>query len=344
MGISSCRLCSRTLIQENETQYTIPDYGEIRTITNETDSIKKISYSTTIKKSDFLKIKIQFEEQLKDKGEFILNKTITELLDEINPEANKIEVPNCKDENLPQELYFTPPPIRFNSGDIYYGSFNQKNQREGFGISISTDNYIYKGLWEKDEIGKFGLFLDNIGNYYLGELKNGKYNGKGELVIKNKLKFSGEFLDDIPNGEGKLENFVDNTVYTGYVLNNLKEKKGILNYEDGTKYEGEFKNDKFDGQGILTFPDGRKYEGQFKNNKIDGKGKFTWSDGKIYEGEYEDFMRNGNGKYFWDDNKYYEGQWTNNRQHGKGKLFCNGNEVNGVFRYGKIIMETEENS
>ena len=340
---SSCS-CSRTTTKENEYQFCFEDLGEIRTITNDSDSLKKINYSTSIKKTDFIKAKNIFEELLKDKGEFILNKTITEILDEINPLANKIEVPNTKDSTLISEPSFTPPPIKFNTEEIYCGSFNKKNQREGFGISISPDGTIYKGLWEKNKIGKFGLFLDNFGNYYLGDLRNGKSNGKGELVIKNKLKYTGEFKDDIPNGEGKLENFVDRTVYIGNVVNNLKEKKGILEFCDGTKYDGEFKNDKFDGEGILIFPDGRKYEGQFKDNKIKGKGKFTWSDGKVYEGEYEDFMKNGNGKYFWDDNKYYDGQWINNKQHGKGKLYYDGNEMNGVFRYGKIIMENEEKS
>ena len=50
-------------------------------------------------------------------------------------------------------------------------------------------------------------------------------------------------------------------------------------------------------------------------------------------------MKNGKGKFFWNDNKYYDGQWVNNRQHGKGLIYYDGKEVEGIFRFGKIIKE-----
>ena len=62
-----------------------------------------------------------------------------------------------------------------------------------------------------------------------------------------------------------------------------------------------------------------------------------WNDGKKYDGEYEDFMKNGFGKFYWNDNKYYEGQWLNNKQHGKGLIHNEETEIEGIFRFGKII-------
>ena len=84
----------------------------------------------------------------------------------------------------------------------------------------------------------------------------------------------------------------------------------------------------------------KKYEGEFKDGKIKGKGRFIWEDGKIYEGEYNNFMKNGNGKFIWNENKYYDGQWVNNKQHGKGVIYYDGKEIEGMFRYGKIIKES----
>ena len=85
----------------------------------------------------------------------------------------------------------------------------------------------------------------------------------------------------------------------------------------------------------MKFKDGKQYEGEFVDGKVEGTGKFIWEDGKIYEGEYDNFMKNG--KFFWNDNKYYDGQWVNNRQHGKGLIYCDGQEIEGIFRFGKII-------
>ena len=281
-----------------------------------------------------------FENLLKNNGEFIENKTIEEILNEANSLCNKIKLPK-NIENYNDENCIIYPPIKFNNGEIYIGSWNSNNQRHGYGINISPDGNIYKGLWKQDKIGDYGLFLDKEGNYYKGELRNGKSEGKGEMFVKNKSKYEGTFMNDYPNGKGVLENFENGTKYKGDILNGKKDGKGILEYEDGTIYEGDFKNDLYEGIGVLKFPDNRKYEGEFHKGKIKGKGKFTWGDGKIYEGEYEDFMKIGFGKFYWNDDKYYEGQWLNNKQHGKGVIHYDGKEVNGTFRFGKIIKENK---
>ena len=341
MGNIAC--CGRNVEKEEKlNEFYFNEILQSDTVTSNNDDTDKILYSSMIKKQDFIPIKLSFENVLKQHGKFILNQSINEILQKINPLANKIEL---KDgiENMPlTHDRFIAPPIKFNTGEIYEGSWNKNNKRDGYGININSEGSIFKGLWDNDKVGNYGLFLDTLGNYYLGDLKNGKSEGNGEMVVKNKIKYVGEFLDDAPNGKGVLENFEENTIYEGEVENCVKNGKGVLKFSDGTKYSGDFKNDKYDGKGILEFADGRKYEGEFHDNKIKGKGKFTWSDGKVYEGEYDDFMRNGNGKYFWDDNKYYEGQWINNKQHGKGTLHYEGKEIKGTFRYGKIIMGNDE--
>ena len=44
----------------------------------------------------------------------------------------------------------------------------------------------------------YGLFLEKNGNYYKGNLKEGKLEGKGEMEIKGKYKYIGDFRNDSP--------------------------------------------------------------------------------------------------------------------------------------------------
>ena len=48
------------------------------------------------------------------------------------------------------------------------------------------------------------------------------------MFIKNKMKYKGEFNDDLPNGQGTLENFKDNSIYKGNVINGIKEGSFLL--------------------------------------------------------------------------------------------------------------------
>jgi len=48
-------------------------------------------------------------------------------------------------------------------------------------------------------------------------------------------------------------------------------------------------------------------------------------------------IREGYGTYYFGENNYYEGKWLNNLPHGEGKYNINGNLIEGLFRYGRII-------
>ena len=336
MGIGNC--CSKNDNDKNS-QATFEN-GNI--ITENVENVEKQTekFYSKLNNKQFETIKSTFENIVKYQGEFIKDKTIEEIINGINPFANKIELPKEK-KNIIEPNCFISPTIKFHNGEIYNGSWNINNQRQGYGINISPNGIIYKGLWKEDKVGDYGLFIDLNGNYYEGELKDGKSNGQGKIILKNKYKYEGTFKNDFPNGKGCLENFENETKYKGDFINGKKEGKGTFEYKDGTVYEGDFKNDQFEGIGSITFPDGRKYQGDFKEGKIQGKGKFIWKDGKMYVGDYEDFMKKGYGKFIWNDNKYYTGQWLNNKQHGKGVIHYNGKEINGTFRFGKIIKENK---
>ena len=57
--------------------------------------------------------------------------------------------------------------------------------------------------------------------------------------------------------------FKDGAVYSGELLNNKPNGKGRTLFKNGDTYEGEYVKGKRQGYGIYTFTDGEKYEGQW---------------------------------------------------------------------------------
>ena len=107
--------------------------------------------------------------------------------------------------------------------------------------------------------------LKNEKGKYVGEIKNGKREGKGIFYFKNGDTYEGDWKNDKMDGKG---------IYY--------HKKA-----DGTdRYEGDFRNDKRDGKGIVYFRDGNRYEGDFRNGRQEGKGVYYFNDGDRMMGDY----------------------------------------------------------
>ncbi len=105
-------------------------------------------------------------------------------------------------------------------------------------------------------------------------------------------KYVGEHKDGLFNGRGTLTNLHGET-YVGDWTDGHKNGLGTLTYENRDKYEGEWQNDEMHGQGIFIFADGGKYVGEFKYGERSGRGIETKADGRKFEGVWEnnDFIR-----------------------------------------------------
>ena len=79
---------------------------------------------------------------------------------------------------------------------------------------------------------------------YTGQFKNGKGDGRGEVVHSNGSRYVGEVKEDKYNGQG-------------------------IFYDAGDKYVGERKDGKINGQGTYTYADGDKYVGEWKDGKLE---------------------------------------------------------------------------
>ena len=267
-------------------------------------------------------------------------------------------------------------PIFLRGSSLVIGIHKQTNkkQKENFGnfiqpiinslkknVEISEKKYengIYEGEFKnnvREGNGKFtfiGHSYNNLyedGEYYIGQFKNNKFNGRGMIFYRdNTLKYVGFFINDIYNGEGKLI-IAKGCYYTGQFKNGKRNGKGILYSEDKVIYKGNFVEDKINGFGRYYYENGLSYEGQIKNGMRHGNGKLLDKDNKIiYDGAYLKNKRNGEGILYMDDGSYYIGSFKNNKKNGYGFIYnkdgslqFQGNFVNDEYD-GNVILHNQD--
>ena len=138
----------------------------------------------------------------------------------------------------------------------------------------NNGNIMYDGYYIDDKREGNGKYIDESGEYYIGEFKNSLFHGKGILYYKNGSKYQG--INDKYEGKGK---YIDKNgnYYIGEWKNGLKYGKGIIYNKNGNiLYDGDFIDDKAEGKGKYIYEDGEYYIGEFKNGSIHGKGKYLW--------------------------------------------------------------------
>ena len=118
---------------------------------------------------------------------------------------------------------------------------------------------------------------------YKGEMKKGKYDGKGTFTWSNGDKYEGDFVDGKYHGKGVLTS-IYGSKYIGDFLDGKPHGKGTYTFKDGNTYIGDFMNGMFHGKGTRTFKNG-SYTGDFKFEAQNGNGTYTWSNGDKYEGD-----------------------------------------------------------
>ncbi|MCQ2821633.1 MAG: hypothetical protein MJ252_30615, partial [archaeon] len=132
-------------------------------------------------------IEEELRKKVEDKYNFIteeeLNQRIPNEFKEIIKE-NNLEEDIKKYKNEEKEKYLIHlPPVEFTDKTIYYGSWNPKGRKEGFGKFL-TENNIYIGNFENDQFNGKGILIDENGNYYNGDFSNELAEGKGEIFVK----------------------------------------------------------------------------------------------------------------------------------------------------------------
>lgn len=245
--------------------------------------------------------------------------------------------------------------IVFKNGNIYEGNvrFGILNSTQNHPSRLTfTDGTVYIGDVKDNQITGKGTYIYSNGSSYTGELVNGLKEGKGKLDDNiNEIIYEGEWKNNKKTGFGKL--IVKNMTYEGYFINDIKSRKGKLIWNDTMNlYEGEFMNNKIQGNGYFIWNDAyEKFIGQWKENIQNGLGIHIWYDEKYdmkylrnrYIGEFADGMRSGYGVFFYTNGSKYEGQWRNNKKHGFGVYtFQDGSRFEGFFENDKMIEKEKE--
>ena len=236
-----------------------------------------------------------------------------------------------------------------------------KNEVEDIKVNAEVSIFNYKLVAEfptikspavLDALKKYGPFLEDAkdeeiqknppegpyeyenGSVYLGQMKNGKKEGRGKQIWGDGPFYDGFWKNDLATGLGRFIH-EDGEIYEGEWLNDKAHGKGKYIHCDGANYIGDWIEDQ-QSDGVETFADGAKYVGSYKEGKKNGKGEFYWADGSSYKGEFLKNNIHGFGEYAWVDGRRYIGDWLDNKMNGKGTFFWpNGRRYEGEYHLDK---------
>lgn len=178
---------------------------------------------------------------------------------------------------------------------VYEGEMNQPGQRDGRGVCLYPNKYIFEGHFKKNREHGKGVLMsgDRKRVIYDGDWERGRMHGKGryyyytgipEIDDDGKLSYyDGDFKENARHGLG-LYMLRDGSFYDGEWRDNVQSGRGSFTWTDGSQYVGLWKNGKRNGHGILSASDGFKYDGQWNNNTMEGRGIGIYPNGQRYEG------------------------------------------------------------
>ena len=111
------------------------------------------------------------------------------------------------------------------------------------------------------------------------------YTADGTATSRYSCRFTGELVDNLPEGEGKLTCKERGWTYEGCFKQGHFSGQGLLKWEEGTTQEGLFDKDLL-VDGTCTYPDGSSYQGTLANGAYEGQGILLFPDGGSYVGSF----------------------------------------------------------
>ena len=202
--------------------------------------------------------------------------------------VSKVEYQELKDEILILESRY--PSIKKIGDDLVIrATLNYPDGRTYKGAIKSAEQQIPHGD------GFMYLKNDKLDWDYVGEFKDGVFDGEGEFVSKGYYSYKGEWKKSHFNGKGKHINEQNKEVYEGEFINDLRNGSGVLIIENQFKYEGMFKDNDAHGKGKITIlkdtkndEKGTVLKGNFEKGLQQGKFEKIYPDGDIMDCMYVD--------------------------------------------------------
>ena len=213
---------------------------------------------------------------------------------------------NIRNKPTPQHMISYLYSEGLYEGELLFQSNSDVPLRHGYGEMTYKNGSIYSGYWY-----------------------NNSRQGKGTLTSNEQI-YEGEWLYDLPHGQGKCVYKQGNvTSYEGGWLKGKCFGYGKLTYSDGTEIEAVFLGDNNISEHIKKrSPDNSIFYGKVSNNNIPDKAYEISHDGNIY---YGNFIINENNALI---------------KHGEQSVcyLNNGNTFVGDFKegaasYGKVLFK-----
>ncbi|MDR0884296.1 MAG: hypothetical protein LBN05_06805 [Oscillospiraceae bacterium] len=179
---------------------------------------------------------------------------------------------------------------------------------------------------------------DPAGGEYSGEMRKGKYQGEGALLLPNGDRYEGIFDDNIYSLRGRYTS-VQNWEYSGELLDGKPNGRGTFTTKDGDAYEGEWLLGDISGAGEFRAKKGWRFVGTFQNGEF-VEGKLTLKNGSYYEGKFVDGKpEDTEGLYIQMDDKgamrwNYTGGFKAGLFEGKGLMVESGGEAADTRTHG----------
>ena len=181
--------------------------------------------------------------------------------------------------------------LNYPDGRTYKGAIKSAEQQIPHG-----HGYMYLSATDINfESKTFGKKLTDNPWDYVGEFKNGVFDGQGEYKCEGNYSYKGEWKKSHFHGRGKYVDEKTKEVYEGDFVESKRNGYGVFIMENEFKLEGQFKENDAHGKGKITIlkdseneEKGTTITGTFKKGLQQGMFKKVYPDGDIMDCMYVD--------------------------------------------------------
>ncbi|KAM6896889.1 radial spoke head 10 homolog B [Xenentodon cancila] len=199
-------------------------------------------------------------------------------------------------------------------------------------------------MFSKGLMDGFGVFTKASGLKYEGEFVCNMPLGQGTFTWPDGCTYTGEIHRGARHGTGTYKCAKSGVCYIGQWYQGKRHGKGTVYYStDKTSwYKGDWVMNNRQGWGERCYPSGNIYSGEWKNNLRHGEGTMTWQKlRQQYVGKWEEGVQHGRGTHVWILKRKDESQYSQSNRY-KGDFFQGQRHGDGIFYYaGGAIYEGE---
>jgi hypothetical protein len=242
----------------------------------------------------------------------------------------------------------------FSNGNVFTGSFNEFLPTKG--SLVYADGQKISSMFVDLQPTGIGLLEYPSGNYYDGNFKEGLFEEQGKLFVKSsEIEFSGIFSKGKKNGQFTLKQ-KDNLFCSGEYSNDVANGNWTFHNSKGSKLNCTVVAGKIQPDITILYSRGDRFEGSINlpNDKdIESlleeipngsslfdkelKGTLFYVEGDKYTGRFIKELREKAGKFEYKNGDLLKCNFTNDQAEGEGIIeFKDGSELKGGWKMGKL--------